>query len=138
MSFGTTKSTIAAARVQIFRGAQEVTLTSDVAVHVTRIIDRINTRAGPVDTPRWKLEEIEFTALLTEALQAQAQTDMGISDASDLSYTSWTVKGLSKNGTAGDNVDDDYDCTLIEYHDIGPENNAAQIRIRLRVEGTTD
>ena len=136
MSLGTLGQTYNNNRFKIFRLDVEVTLTSDVRVHASRILDRVNTRAGPVDSPRWKLIEVEFTALLTELLQVQLQTDFSISSASALTYNNWKILGLANNGTAADNLDDVYSCTVIDYEDLGPENGTSQVRVKLRVEGT--
>lgn len=133
MSFGTTSQIINASRVLIERAGTEVTLTSDLTVRISRQVDRINTRAGAIDTFRWRLEEIEFTAALTELLLTQVQTDSGISTESAMTYNNWTVTGLSISGQAADNTNDTFSATLLDYEQIAPENGLAQLRIRLRV-----
>ena len=133
MSLGTIATVINSARLKISRGTVEVTLASNVTLRKTRVIDRINTRAGPVDSVRWELVEVEFTAALTKALLAQIKTDSSISSASKITYTSWTVKGLNISGTAGDDLTDTVSATVIDYDELGPENGIAQARIKLRV-----
>lgn len=138
MSFGTTLQTINADRVTILRGATEVTLTSDVKVKINRIVDRVYTRAGPIDTFRWRLTEIEFTAALTELLKTQIQTDQNIDANSAMTYTNWTIAGISTSGSAGDNTSDVLSATVIDSEDLGPENGIAQFRIKLRVIGAAN
>lgn len=138
MSFGTSSQIINADRVTILRGATEVTLTSDVKVKTTRITDRIYTRAGAIDTFRWRLQEIEFTAALTELLKTQIQTDETIDANSSMTYTNWTVTGISISGSAGDNTSDVLSATVIDSEDLGPENGIAQLRIKLRIIGAAN
>ena len=136
MSFGDASKTIVAARLKIFRADVEITLATDVRAHPSRILDRTNTRAGGVDAPRWKIEDLEFTALATQLLKAQIQEDFKITAASALNYNNWKVVGLSKSGTAADNLDDVYNCTVIDHEDLGPENGMTLMRVKLRVEPT--
>lgn len=138
MSFGTTLQTINADRVKILRVAVEVTLTSDVKVRITRTVDRINTRAGAIDTFRFRLTEIEFTAALTELLKTQIQTDQILDANSAMTYTNWTVTGISTSGSAGDNTSDVLSATVIDSEDLGPENGIAQFRIKLRIIGAAN
>jgi len=135
MSFGTSSQSINADRVKILRVATEVSLTSDVTVRRTRSVDRVNTRAGAIDTFRWRLEEIEFTAALTELLLTQLQTDSNIDANSAMSYNNWKVNGISTSGSAGDNTDDTVSATLLDYQELAPENGIAQVRVKLRVIG---
>lgn len=138
MSFGTTAQIINAARVKILRVATEVTLTSDVKVTRTRTVDRVNTRAGAIDTFRWKIDEIEFTAALTELLLTQLQTDSTIDGFSSMTYNNWKITGISISGSAGDNTDDTKSATLLDFQELAPENGIAQVRIKLRVIGGAD
>ena len=138
MSFGTTAKIINADRVKILRGATEVTLASDVKVKISRITDRIYTRAGAIDTFRWRLTEIEFTAALTELLKTQIQTDQSIDANSAMTYTNWTVTGISISGSGADNTSDVLSATVIDSEDLGPENGIAQFRIKLRIIGAAD
>ena len=138
MSFGTSSQIINADRVKILRGAIEVTLTSDVKVRITRTVDRINTRAGAIDTWRWRLTEIEFTAALTELLKTQIQTDQSIDANSAMTYTNWTITGISQSGNAGDNTSDILSATVADSEDLGPENGIAQFRIKLRIIGAAN
>ena len=138
MSFGTSAQIINSARVKILRIATEVTLTSDVKVRRSRTVDRVNTRAGAIDTFRWKLEEIEFTATLTELLLTQLQTDSTIDANSAMTFNNWVVNGLSISGSAPDNTSDTTSATLLDYEELAPENGVAQVRIKLRVAGGAD
>ena len=138
MSFGTSAKIINADRLKILRGAVEVTLTSDVKMKVSRTTDRINTRAGAIDPFRWRVQEIEFTAALTELLKTQIQTDETIDANSSMTYNTWTVNGISISGSAPDNTSDALSCTLIDSEDLGPENGIAQVRIKLRVIGAAN
>ena len=133
MSYGTTSQIINAQRLRISRGTTEVTLTSDVTVNVSRVVDRVNTRAGPVDTVRWALTEISFTAQLTKLLLTELKSDVAISAASAISYNAWTVAGLAISGASGDNTSDTYQCAVIDYEETAPESGTAQAKIRLRV-----
>lgn len=131
MSFGSATQVINAARVKISRGGTEVTLTSDVTVRHTRTRDRVNTRAGAIDSRRWKLVEIEFTAALTELLLTQIQTDSSIDANSAMTFNNWTVAGISISGTGADNTNDVFSATLDDYQQLAPENGIAQMRIKL-------
>ena len=138
MAFGTSSQIINADRVKILRVAAEVSLTSDVKVRRTRTVDRVNTRAGAIDTFRWKLEEIEFTAALTELLLTQLQTDSTIDANSAMTFNNWRINGLSTSGSAPDNTDDTVSATLLDFEELAPENGIAQVRIKLRVAGGAD
>lgn len=131
MSFGTSNQVILANRVKIIRGAVEVKLTSDVTVRHTRVRDRVNTRDGAIDSRRWKLVEIEFTAALTELLLTQVQTDSSIDVNGAMTFNNWTVNGISQSGSAGDNTSDVTNMTLDDYQELAPENGIAQMRIKL-------
>lgn len=135
MSFGTSSQVINSSRVKISRVSTEVTLTSDVKARITRTRDRVNTRAGAIDTFRWKLEEVEFLAALTELLLTQLQTDSGISAAAAMTYNNWTIAGLSISGSGADNTSDTVSATLLDYEVLAPENGLAQVRIKLVVAG---
>ncbi len=135
MAFGTSSIIINSDRVKILRATSEVSLTSDVKVRRTRVADRINTRAGAIDTFRWKLEEIEFSAALTELLLTQLQTDSTIDSNSAMTFNNWRVNGLSISGTTGDNTDDTVSATLLDYEELAPENGIALVRVKLRVAG---
>lgn len=138
MPFGTSAQIINSARVKILRVAAEVSLTSDVKVRRTRTADRVNTRAGAIDTFRWKLEEVEFTAQLTELLLTQLQTDSTIDANSAMTFNNWRINGLSISGSAPDNTDDTVSATLLDFEELAPENGIAQVRIKLRVAGGAD
>lgn len=138
MPFGTSAQIINSARVKILRVAAEVSLTSDVKVRRTRTVDRVNTRAGAIDTFRWKLEEVEFTAQLTELLLTQLQTDSTIDANSAMTFNNWRINGLSISGSAPDNTDDTVSATLLDFEELAPENGIAQVRIKLRVAGGAD
>ena len=139
MSFGAASQIILAARVKISRGGTEVTLTSDVTLRHTRVRDRVNTRAGAIDTRRWKLVEIEFTTALTELLLTQIQTDSTIDATTGaMTFNTWTIAGLSISGSAGDNTSDAVSATLDDYQELAPENGIAQMRIKLVVAAGAD
>jgi hypothetical protein len=133
MSFGTTTTVIAAARFKIDRGGTEVQLASDVKVKSTRTVDRLNTRAGPIDTYRWKVEELEFTAALTEDLLTQLQTDDNISVNMNMTSNTWNVVGTDLSGAAPTN--DAFSAALYDYEELGPENGLTLVRCKLRVLG---
>ena len=133
MSFGTTTTVIAAARFKISRVAAEVQLASDVKVKSSRTVDRLNTRAGPIDTYRWKLEELEFTAALTEDLLTQLQTDDNIDGNMNMTSNVWNVVGTDLSGAAG--TADAYTAALYDYEELGPENGLTLVRCKLRVLG---
>ena len=138
MSFGTASQIINADRVKILRGAVELTLTSDVKVTVSRAVDRVNTRAGAIDTFRWREGHIEFTAALTELLKNQIHTDETLDANSPITYTTWTVNGISISGSGADNTSDALSATVINSEDLGPEIGIAQMRIKLRIIGAAD
>ncbi len=135
MSFGTTGQIILANRVKILRGGTEVTLTSGVTVRHTRTRDGVETRAGRVDSRRWKLVELEFTAALTELLLTQIQTDSTIDGNGAMTFNNWTINGTSISGSAPDNTSDVVSATLDDYQELAPENGIAQMRIKLVVKG---
>ena len=135
MSFGTSAQIILANRVKISRGGTEVTLTSDVTLRHTRVRDRTNTRAGAIDTRRWKLVEVEFTAALTELLLTQIQTDSTIDANGAMTFNNWTIAGLSISGSAPDNTSDVISLTLDDFQELAPENGIAQMRIKLVADG---
>jgi len=134
MAFGTSTVVINAARLKISVAGQEVSLTSDVRVTHRRPFDRLNTRAGAIDTKQWVLEEIEFTAALTELLLTELQTDATIDAFMALTSKSWLINGVSISGVGGDNTSDTYSAELMEYEELGPENGIAQARIKLRIQ----
>jgi len=138
MAFGTSTQIINSARVTIKRAGSEVSLTSDVKLRRTRIVDRINTRAGAIDTFRWILVEIEFTAAWTELLVTQLNTDDNISVNSKMTFNTWLIEGISISGQAGDKSSDSLSATLLDYEQLAPENGIANIRIKLRVVAGAD
>jgi len=132
MSLGTTATVVLASRVKISPvTGGEITLTSDVKVRQTRTVDRIETRAGPIDTFRWRLEEIEFTAALTEDLLSNLQAIDNISANGLMTFQNWTVAGVDVSGAAG--TSDVYSAALIDYEELAPENGVAQVRVKLRI-----
>ena len=133
MSFGSDTVVIAASRFKIDRAGTEVTLASDVKVKSSRTIDRLNTRAGPIDTYRWKIEELEFTAALTEALLTQIQTDDNISANMNMTSNTWNIVGADLSGSAG--TADAFSAALYDYEELGPENGLTLVRVKLRVLG---
>ena len=133
MSFGTTTQSISANRLTILRLAVEVTLTTDVKVRATRTVDRLNTRAGPIDTYRWLLEEVEFTAALTDLLLTQIKSDNNINAFQNMPFNNWTVAGISLSGSGGDDTSEVLSAALIDYEELGPETGTAQVRVKLRV-----
>ena len=133
MSYGSTTKIIAANRVKISRIAKEVVLTDDVTVNTSRIVDRINTRAGPVDTFRWRLVELTFEAILTKDLLAQVMTDSAISASGAMTYTAWNISGLSISGQSTDNVTQGLSAAVIDFDEMAPENGVAKTRVKLRI-----
>ena len=132
MSYGSTSQVINSARMRISRGSSEVSLASDVTVTSSRIVDRTVTRAGPVDTVRWVLVEVSFTAVLTELLLNQLKADAAVSGALKPSYTNWTVAGAAVSGSSGDDTSEVYSCTMLNYEVRAPETGAATAVIKLR------
>ena len=133
MSFGTTLTVIAAPRFKIDRAGVEVQLASDVKVRSSRTVDRLNTRAGPIDTYRWKVEELEFTAALTEDLLTQIQTDDNIDANMNMTSNTWNVVGTDLSGAAG--TADAFSAALYDFEELGPENGLTLVRVKLRVLG---
>ena len=131
MAFGTSSVIINASRLKISVGGSEVSLTSDVKVRRTRTADRLNTRAGAIDTFRWILQDIEFTAALTESLLTELQTQDNIDANMAMTFNSWLINGLDISGAAP--TSDTYSATLLDYEELGPENGIAQVRVKLRV-----
>lgn len=132
MPVGTTTTVVLASRVKISAATGgEMTLTSDVKVRQTRTVDRIETRAGPIDTFRWRLEEIEFTAQLTEDLLSNLQAIDNIDANGLMTFQNWTVAGVDVSGAAG--TSDVYSAALIDYEELAPENGTAQVRVKLRI-----
>ncbi len=136
VAIGSTTKIINSSRVKIEAGTgNEVILTTDVKVRLTRIADRINTRAGAIDTFRWKLQEIEFTAALTKDLLAVLDTDSTITAASALPTKAWVITGVNISGVAGDNTVQTLTASLLDHEELAPENGIAQVRVKLRVVG---
>lgn len=135
MSFGTTLQTINNQRVKIKRDAIELTLTSDVKLRKTRTLHRTYTRAGPVDAAEWRLDEIEFTAELTELLLTQIQTDESIDANSKLAFETWTIEGISTSGSAGDNTSDVVSAVIINSEELAPDRGTAKIQVKMRILG---
>ena len=131
MAFGTSSVIINASLLKISVGGSEVSLTSDVKVRRTRTADRLNTRAGAIDTFRWILQDIEFTAALTESLLTELQTQDNIDANMAMTFNSWLINGLDISGAAP--TSDTYSATLLDYEELGPENGIAQVRVKLRV-----
>jgi len=133
MSFGSNTVVINSSRFKIDRAGVEVTLASDVKVTTSRTIDRLNTRAGPIDTYRWKVEELEFTAALTEALLVQLQTDDNMDANAAMTSNTWNVVGTDLSGAAP--TTDAFSAALYDYEELGPENGLTLVRCKLRVLG---
>lgn len=131
--FGTTTTVIAAARFKISRVADEITLASDVKVRSSRTVDRLNTRAGPIDTYRWKMEDLEFTAALTDDLLTQLEIDDNISSTMNMTSIVWNVVGTDLSGGAG--TTQALTAALYEYEELGPENGLTLVRCKLRILG---
>lgn len=135
MAFGTSSQTINSARVSISRGNQEVSLISDLRLQTTRVSDRVNTRAGAIDSFRWVREEATFTAQLTDLLLEQIKTDSAIDGNSKMIYNNWTISGIAISGTAADNISETKSATLIEYDIVAGENGLSTVNIKLLVAG---
>lgn len=135
-AIGSTSKIINASRVKIESGSgNEVTLASDVKIRFTRIADRINLRAGAIDTFRWKLQEIEFTAAVTKDLLDDIQTDVNLDGFSALTTKAWVITGVSISGTAGDNTVQTLTAFMLDHEELAPENGIELVRVKLRVIG---
>jgi hypothetical protein len=133
MSFGTDAQIISANRFKIDRAGTEITLTSDVKVRQIRTVDRLETRAGPIDTYRWLLQELEFEAALTDLLLAQLETDNNINSFQNLPSATWNVVGVAINGVGADDTAQAFTARLIDFEELGPENGVTKVRVKLRV-----
>ncbi len=136
MVFGSITKIISAQAVKIFRTTQEIILASDVKYRTTHVRNVTNTRAGPVYTFQWRIQEIEFLASLTEDLLTQLETDNLLDARSALAFNNWRINGLNIGGSTGDDTDDTYSASLLDYEQIAPESGEAQVRIKLLIAGT--
>lgn len=138
MAFGTTTKIINANRVTIKRVSVEVTLTSDVKVRRKRIADRTDTRAGGIDTYRWRIQEIEFTCALEKLIMAQLITDTTIDSRSKMTSVIWNINGLATSGSGDDLAQQAITAVMMDYEELAPSNGLANVRVLLReVPGAT-
>ncbi len=136
MVFGSITKIISAQAVKIFRTTQEIILASDVKYRTTHVRNVTNTRAGPVYTFQWRIQEIEFLASLTEDLLTQLETDNLLDARSALAFNNWRINGLNIGGNSADDTDDTYSASLLDYEQIAPESGEAQARIKLLIAGS--
>ena len=135
MVLGNVTKIIPAQAVKFSRGGDELILTTDVLFKGTHTRDITNTRAGPIYTWEWVLRTIEVTVLLTEDLQTQSQADNALDANSALSFTNYTIDGLSISNIPADNVDDTYACALEDYENLAPESGKFTARLKLLILG---
>lgn len=135
MVLGNVTKYIPAQAVKLSRGGDELILTTDVLFKGIHNRDVTNTRAGPIYTWEWTLRTIEATILLTETLQTQLQADSQLDANSALSFTNWTINGLSISNLPADNVNDTYACALEDYDNLAPESGKFEARIKLLILG---
>ena len=136
MVLGSITKIIPAQAVKILRGSDEVILASDVKFRATHVRNITNTRAGPVYTFQWRIREIEFLASLTEDLLTQLESDNVLNSRSAMAFNNWRINGLNIGGSTGDDTDDTYSASLLDYEEIAPESGEAQVRIKLLIAGT--
>jgi len=136
MVLGTITKIIPAQAVKILRSTDEIILASDVKFRATHVRNITNTRAGPVYTFQWRIREIEFLASLTEDLLTQLETDNLLNGRSAMAFNNWRINGLNIGGVVGDDTDDTYSASLLDYEEIAPESGEAQVRIKLLIQGT--
>lgn len=136
MVLGNITKIIAAQAVKIYRGTDELVLTSDVKFRGTHSYNVTNSRAGPLYSFVWRVREIETTVALTEDLLTQIETDNRLNNRSALSFNNWRINGLSISGINADNTDDTYSAGLIDYDQMAPEQGVAQARIKLLIAAT--
>jgi len=136
MVLGSITKIIPAQAVQIFRVPDEIILASDVTFRATHVRNVTNTRAGPVYTFQWRIREIEFLASLTEDLLTQLETDNLLDSRSSLTLNNWRINGLNISGVVGDDTDDTFSASLLDYTELAPESGEAQVRIKLLIAGT--
>jgi len=136
MVLGSITKIIPAQAVKILRSTDEIILASDVKFRATHVRNVTNTRAGPVYTFQWRIREIEFLASLTEDLLTQLESDNVLNGRSAMAFNNWRINGLNIGGVVGDDTDDTYSASLLDYEEIAPESGEAQVRIKLLIAGT--
>lgn len=136
MVLGTITKIIPAQAVKILRVSDEIILASDVKFRATHVRNVTNTRAGPVYTFQWRIREIEFLASLTEDLLTQLESDNLLNARSAMTFNNWTINGLNIGGATGDDTNDTFSASLLDYEEIAPESGEAQVRIKLLISGT--
>jgi len=136
MVFGSITKIIPAQAVKIFRTTEEIILASDVTFRATHVRNVTNTRAGPVYTFQWRIREIEFLASLTEDLLTQLENDNQLDSRSSLQLNNWRINGLNISGVVGDDTDDTFSASLLDYTELAPESGESQVRIKLLIAGT--
>jgi len=136
MVLGSITKIIPAQALKILRATDEIILASDVKFRATHVRNVTNTRAGPVYTFQWRIREIEFLASLTEDLLTQLESDNVLNARSAMAFNNWRINGLNIGGVVGDDTDDTYSASLLDYEEIAPESGEAQVRIKLLIAGT--
>ena len=136
MVLGSITKTIPAQAVKIFRGGDELILASDVKFRATHVRNITNTRAGPVYTFQWRIREIEAIVSQTEDLLTVLESDNLLNSRSAMTFNNWRINGLNISGVVGDDTDDTYSASLLDYEELAPENGEYKVRIKLLVAGT--
>ena len=136
MVLGSITKIIPAQAVQIFRGSEELQLASDVKFRAVHIQNTTNTRAGPVYTFQWRVREIEALISQTEDLLTQLESDNLLDSRSAMAFNNWRILGLNISGVGGDDTDDTYSASLLDYEELAPENGEYKVRIKLLIAGT--
>jgi hypothetical protein len=136
---GSTTDIVPAQAYRIYRGAvsaaNEISLASDIKRRRTHVINRTNTRAGPIDTAQWALQEIEFIAALTDDLFAAMDADSQISGRSAMTFSLWNIVGEALPTGGGSDVTSNYQAAVVDHEELAPENGEARTRVRLRILG---
>lgn len=130
MAFGT--NTINADRVTVKRGTEEATLVSDVKVTQKRIIDTTYTRAGAIDSYRWRARFIEFTVALAKETQAQIIADATIDGRNKPVSQQWNINAEATIGSSSDSAAFTITAVLFDYDILAPANGLAQLRVFLK------
>lgn len=135
-AIGSLTKFVPAQAVTVERGSQELTLVNDVKIIRSHVTTRTNTRAGPIDTFAWRVQELEFLVLLTDDLKTQIEADNTLNASSVFANKpTYTITGVSQNAGAN-NVIDVLEAVLVDYDSLAPESGAYNARMKLRVTGS--
>jgi len=138
MVLGDLGETIPSQNVKVFLNSEELILVSDVKIIGGRhVINTLNTRAAPIDSYQWVLQEIEATVAWTEDLQSKVVT-ANILDSRSAFPTDddWTVKGLNTGTNLANDTEFGSDAVLYDYSINAPETGTSTITLKLRLERT--